>query len=233
MFWCNIYVIKNSVNKKVYVGQTWQTLGARFSKHKYSEGKSCRKLHNALKKYGVEKFGIHLLLITHTQEIADYWEDYFIDHFDSIENGYNIRRGGSKGKATQETRARMSIAQSGKSPSKETRQKMAAAKLGTKQSEQAKEKKSKSLMGNTNALGHKHSEETKKQMSRAHMGQSHSVSDESKEKMSAAKKKFSDDEARQLLKEYEAENITMKELAIKYGVSASTIQQTIERIKNE
>ena len=143
---CFIYKITNSVNSKVYIGQTWQTLKQRFAVHLSSSG--CIKLANAINKYGKDKFTIQTILIVNTQVIADYWEDVFIQKFDSIKSGYNIRTGGSHGKMSEESKMKISLARLGKKSSEETRKKLSVAKIG-----------------NTNALGTKHSILTRKKMS--------------------------------------------------------------------
>jgi group I intron endonuclease len=106
-----IYVITNLANSKKYVGQTWKTLQKRWWGH--CTENNCIKLVRAIKKYGKDKFTIKLVTITHAQETADYWETYFIQKYDSINNGYNIRLGGSKGKHSEETKRKMSLSQIG------------------------------------------------------------------------------------------------------------------------
>lgn len=112
-----IYVITNNINNKVYVGQTWRPLNERFSQHK-RDGK-CLKLHRAFNKYGKEKFDISLCTIAHSQEILDYWECFFIEKYDSIKNGYNIREGGSKGKLSPISKKKISKALRGNTNSKD------------------------------------------------------------------------------------------------------------------
>lgn len=116
--YCFIYIITNSFNNKVYIGQTWQSLERRFYEH-VNQNK-CIKLHNAIIKYGKEVFSIRPLIICHSQLIADYWESYFINKHDSINNGYNIREGGSTGKHSRSTKEKLSIAHRGKRTSPKT-----------------------------------------------------------------------------------------------------------------
>lgn len=58
-----------------------------------------------------------MLTICHTQEIANYWEKYFIHMFNSIKQGYNILEGGGfsrKGtKHSIKTKKHMSAARKG------------------------------------------------------------------------------------------------------------------------
>ena len=114
---CSIYVIKNSANNKVYVGQTWRSMERRFQVHlQNSTANHCIKLRRATKKYGADKFSIELLTFCHSQEMANYWETYFIHKFDSIKHGYNVLESGfsRKGiKHTPQTKKKMSIVHSG------------------------------------------------------------------------------------------------------------------------
>ena len=108
----SIYVITNCFNDKVYVGQTWQTLEARFAKHKNSN--HCIKLHNAIKKHESENFKIQLLVTTENQMTADYIEKFWMTTYDSIKNGYNLKEAGARGKTSEETKDKLSISMKGK-----------------------------------------------------------------------------------------------------------------------
>lgn len=143
---CFIYKIINNVNNKIYIGQTWQPLKKRFAVHLSSSG--CIKLSNAINKYGKSNFTIHMILVTNTQSIADYWENFFIQKFDSINIGYNIKTGGSHGKMSEESKIKISLSHLGKKLSEETKKKLSIAKIG-----------------NVNALGKKLSLITKQKMS--------------------------------------------------------------------
>lgn len=111
-----IYKITNKINDKVYIGQTWRPLHDRFSQHK-RDGK-CLKLSRAINKYGKNNFNISLCVISHTQEVLDYWECFFIKKYNSIKNGYNIREGGSKGKLAESSKLKISKALKGNTNSK-------------------------------------------------------------------------------------------------------------------
>ena len=54
-----IYKIENTINNKVYIGQTVKTLSKRFSQHRNNYDKpyfSQLSLYQAFKKYGIENF---------------------------------------------------------------------------------------------------------------------------------------------------------------------------------
>ena len=96
-----IYFIINKVNGKRYVGQTTD-----FSRRKYTHFRSLRenrhaniKLQNAWNKYGEENFVIERIIFENTTAVElDELEKYYIKKYDSIDNGYNIMEGGSRGR---------------------------------------------------------------------------------------------------------------------------------------
>lgn len=132
---CSIYRLHNTVNGKSYVGQTWYSIRRRWNQHRQEapNRSHCIKLVNAIRKYGVFVFEPELLTVAHSQEIADYWEAYFMQRFDSVKNGYNLRAAGAAGRLSEETKARMRAAHKGKVISPEQRAKLRAANLGKKQ----------------------------------------------------------------------------------------------------
>ena len=92
-----IYIIKNTANSKVYVGQTTITVHERFMTHlKPSTEKRNlnRKLYNAIRKYGKDKFFVETLETNIPLNELDEKEIYYIALFDSFNNGYNSTPGG-------------------------------------------------------------------------------------------------------------------------------------------
>lgn len=89
-----IYIITNTVNGKVYVGQTRKALSERI-RHHFSKYETCRKLKEAISEYGKECFTYSVLELVPFSELNDR-ETYYIEQYNSIENGYNIKKGNSK-----------------------------------------------------------------------------------------------------------------------------------------
>jgi len=97
----SIYRATNTINNKVYIGFTSEKMSSRQRSHK-SRAKtfSNNKFHNAIRKYGWNKFQWELIYQakedagpkkSHTLTVM---EDYFIQEYDSITNGYNSIPGG-------------------------------------------------------------------------------------------------------------------------------------------
>ena len=90
-----VYMITNKINQKVYIGQTCKSLEERWKGH-LSAVKSGWNTHlyNAMRKYGPDNFEIHPIAEVYDQNTLDLLEDFFIHHYDSMKNGYNMMGGG-------------------------------------------------------------------------------------------------------------------------------------------
>jgi hypothetical protein len=77
-------------NGKVYVGQTKRSLAQRGAEH-IKENSGCIKLKNAFAKYGHEDCVMSVLKDKVPEQFLDFWENHFIDEYDSINRGYNIK----------------------------------------------------------------------------------------------------------------------------------------------
>lgn len=88
-----IYMIKNTVNNKVYIGSS-VNLNRRIKKHFYEIKKKFhhnKHLEKAVHKYGVENFEIYLLEVFDiiTDNKLRKIEESFIEKYDSYKKGYN------------------------------------------------------------------------------------------------------------------------------------------------
>ena len=123
-----IYVVTNSINDKVYVGQhRGNRAEHRLKRHLY-EAAHCSQthFHRAIRKYGASNFRIQVLCndVGSLKEL-DNLERIWIILLDSRNTGYNLARGGSfenhvgaKGyKHTEITRNQISVATKGRQPS--------------------------------------------------------------------------------------------------------------------
>lgn len=89
-----IYIITNKVNSKVYIGQTRKSLSERM-RHHFSKYETCTKLKKAIEQYGRDNFIYNVLELVPYSELNDR-ESFYIEQYNSVENGYNIKNGNSK-----------------------------------------------------------------------------------------------------------------------------------------
>lgn len=94
-----IYIIKNKINKKVYIGQTIQGSDKRFKQHlKLSKSNENQLIYKAIKKYGKENFYYEVLYTNiNSYEELNKLEEEMIEKYNSLmPNGYNMCPGGQK-----------------------------------------------------------------------------------------------------------------------------------------
>ena len=91
-----IYIIKNTVNSKVYIGQTKNTVEQRWKEHLRHAQYGDQIINRAMKKHGIDKFYIETLEICDV-DVLDEREIYYIDLYDSTDKskGYNVSIGGN------------------------------------------------------------------------------------------------------------------------------------------
>lgn len=91
-----IYKIYNNLDDMIYIGQTNQTLLMRFKQHlrEYKESRYARrKLHQHFDLIGSKNFNIELIEEAPLKEL-NIKEKYWIEYFDSFNNGLNGTPGG-------------------------------------------------------------------------------------------------------------------------------------------
>lgn len=101
-----IYILKNTENEKVYIGQTTLTVKERFTQHMKNSTlrqKSNIKLYIAIQNIGKDKFYIETLEDDIILENLDEREMFYIEKYDSFNNGYNSTKGGRGGLALNKT----------------------------------------------------------------------------------------------------------------------------------
>lgn len=98
-----IYVHKNKINGKCYVGQTilppqrrWKTDGRGYI--------SQQKFYRAIQKYGWNEFEHIILEENIPEDQLQFRESYWIKYYDSVNNGYNVEDGMPGGHRSEETK---------------------------------------------------------------------------------------------------------------------------------
>lgn len=118
-----VYMHRNKINNKVYIGITSQSCHDRW--RRAGEGyKQQPKFYNAIQKYGWDNFE-HIILFTNLTAVeADEKEISLIALYNSIENGYNIKKGGHSYQHNDITKEKLKTIMSGKKHTEEAKQKM-------------------------------------------------------------------------------------------------------------
>ncbi len=174
-----IYLIRNLVNGKGYVGQTSSSIEERFSEHVAASNRNCSNaLYKAMRKYGIENFFISKVASCDSLLLNDLEKHYirFYGTFAPTGHGYNLTLGGD--------------GVLGYTMSDESKAKMSLAKKGKPMSEDGKRARKGNIPWNK---GIKLSESHRMALSDAHKGKppgnkGKRRSEESKARMSAAQK---------------------------------------------
>lgn len=92
-----IYKITNIVNRKSYIGLTYQTIEQRWKKHLQNADNIDYTLYRAMRKYGKDKFTIEQIEEV-SDDILPVREQYWIEYYNTYLSGYNDTRGGEGNK---------------------------------------------------------------------------------------------------------------------------------------
>jgi len=125
-----IYKIENTINGKVYIGQTIMNINKRIARHKYELGVGqhhSQYLQRAWDKYGEGAFEFSVIKKCPKNEL-DKEEIEHIKRYDSFKNGYNMTSGGvtnsHKKPHTEQSKKKMSIKSRKRWQDEEYREKM-------------------------------------------------------------------------------------------------------------
>lgn len=107
-----VYVIKNDINDKMYVGKTSGNLKSRVCGHVRSSsiGSDNFTIHRAIRKYGKDSFSV-TVYASAPPNLLNEIEKFAIQHLDTFKNGYNMTLGGEGVfgfSHTKETRSKIS-----------------------------------------------------------------------------------------------------------------------------
>jgi len=99
-----IYIIKNLINRKKYIGQTTNKRGIRGAMTLESIKNYYNNSHliNSVKLYGTENFERKIIDSAKDKEDLDKKEEYYIQKYNTLNRnyGYNLKHGGAKGKCS-------------------------------------------------------------------------------------------------------------------------------------
>lgn len=152
-----IYLIKNMVNGKCYIGKTEVSFYRRWIFHRWQLKNGIHEnsyLQKSYNKYGKENFEFIILRVCTKADNIDELEKKYIVEYKTFENGYNLTIGGEgctgnklseKAKRTIGEKNRINM--TGKKMSVQTKQIMSDSAKGHIKSKEHRAKLSKSLMG--------------------------------------------------------------------------------------
>lgn len=111
---CGIYIIKNNINNKVYIGQS-VNIKIRWIAHKYSaehidRQDSHTKIHTAMRELGVDNFYYEVIEECPINEL-NAKEIYWIDYYNAYKDGYNMTLGGGSNRYETNGRAILTLPQ--------------------------------------------------------------------------------------------------------------------------
>lgn len=105
-----VYLAKNKIDGKLYVGQTVASLSTRRSNHKYSAHHGSEfSFHAAIRNYGIDAIEFTILERCCGRECLNAAETRWIEYYGSMSpKGYNLTTGGQGNIPSEETRKKMS-----------------------------------------------------------------------------------------------------------------------------
>lgn len=170
-----VYWVRNTINDKIYVGQTSTGLERRWYMHTW-DGHSNSLLHRAILKHGKENFKIETIHVCESKEEMDFVEMFYISFLNAKSpNGYNLTDGGEGTlgvPCSEEKKKKIGLSNKGKPPQPRLLDQAGEKNwmFGKSISEEQKDAISKAnkghkrSYGNKNALGHEVSSETKERI---------------------------------------------------------------------
>ena len=86
-----IYKITNIQNNKIYIGQTIRPVEQRFHRHISDALNNILDTHfaRAIRKYGKDSFVVETIDVAQTQDELNQKERYWIQYYNSVQEGYN------------------------------------------------------------------------------------------------------------------------------------------------
>ena len=170
-----IYKFTHIESGRSYIGQTTQDPNRRRMEHisrSKTQNSKTFHFHNALKKYGIESFTFEIITSANSLDELNQLEEHHCVKFDTIDNGFNVRKPGGnklhhassiekmknsqkiafekrKNEGTNTFTHKDGCGMTGKSHNQSTKEKMHNSALGRTMSDDIKKKISKSKQGST------------------------------------------------------------------------------------
>jgi group I intron endonuclease len=236
---CLIYLLTNTKNGLLYVGQSWLALYQRIGTTGGGYANSPR-IYSAIQEFGVDVFEYKVLTVCYDQVSANYLEILYQDQYNTLDPaiGYNVKRAGSHGAHAESTKQQISetLKKQAAEWTPEERIERAAPIstywLGKERGPHSEERKdvistriTEWHANNEHPMqGQHHTEETKTQMSKANKGRKRTP--ESIEKGRQARTKTEHDQA--IIEMYQ-NNVSIKKIGETFGIGNGRIYRTLDR----
>ena len=109
----HIYKFTHIESGRVYIGQTIQDPTHRKLEHISNSRYTTKEhhFHNALRKYGIDSFTFEVIDSANSLEELNLLEEKYINQYNSINNGFNIRQAGGNKLHSEESKQQMSESQ--------------------------------------------------------------------------------------------------------------------------
>lgn len=109
----HIYKFTHIESGKSYIGQTIQDPNRRRLEHICNSQNSPKTyhFHNAIRKYGIDAFTFEVIAEATSLDELNKLEELYVEKYNSIDNGFNIRQPGNNKKHSPESIERMREAQ--------------------------------------------------------------------------------------------------------------------------
>ena len=103
-----IYKFTHIESGRSYIGQTVQDPNRRRLEHIADSRYTTKEyhFHNALRKYGIDAFTFEVIAEAASLEELNKLEEYYVEQYDSINNGFNIRQAGGNKLHSEESKQR-------------------------------------------------------------------------------------------------------------------------------
>ena len=143
-----IYKITNTINGKIYIGQTKKSIDVRFKTHIYKSTYNSgynTKFYNALKKYNEKCWNIEIIEENISNDLIDEREVYWILYYNSFNEGYNSTVGGKNAYIVSNTVKKRIVNNHRKNQTEECKRKISESQIGKILSNEHKIKLSKTF----------------------------------------------------------------------------------------
>lgn len=234
-----VYMIRNLVNGKIYIGQTTRSLERRFTLHARHSRQSA--ISSAIRKYGKESFSIKELCKCRDQDELNRMEELYIERQASMwPSGYNLRPGGNQSPITEEAKRKIGLANAGRTFEPGVYEKRTAHFRGRTRPDEERKKISESLKGRNITWGDKIAIGTRSALERdpdrrrrfveagepyLSIGRALSLPGESNPNA-----KLTWDKVREIRRAYREDIVSQQALAERFGIKQTAISRVVRGV---